>query len=264
MNLITAIKPGELVTHLFDVPSDYTITLAVTDSKGAVGVAEIHVAVGGGAGVVPDGFSVGGMPLAVGKGSGEQISLSWGDSAACGFVDSDYEIYSGMIGDFTSHIEVLCSTAGATSTTIAGGMGDFYYLVVPTNGVWEGSYGRASDGSERGQGSSACLPQGVAACTTCGNGLLEPAEVCDDPDLAGETCVSLGFDGGVLECGSACDGFNTLGCFLVGCGNGIQEGTEVCDGEDLAGESCSSQGFGSGTLACGVLCDAFDTSGCLP
>jgi hypothetical protein len=42
--------------------------------------------------------------------------------------------------------------------------GNRYYLVVPTNGVVEGSYGLTSEGDERLQGSSACMPQSIASC----------------------------------------------------------------------------------------------------
>lgn len=47
----------------------------------------------------------------------------------------------------------------------------------------------------------------------CGNGVLESGEVCDGADLGGQTCVSQGFDGGVLSCNAGCSAFVTSGCF---------------------------------------------------
>ena len=63
--------------------------------------------------------------------------------------DSDYEIYEGRLGDFTSHRSIVCSTGGATTATIAPDSGDRYYLVVPTTGLSEGSYGQDGAGNER-------------------------------------------------------------------------------------------------------------------
>ncbi|GIW66546.1 MAG: hypothetical protein KatS3mg095_0444 [Candidatus Parcubacteria bacterium] len=45
----------------------------------------------------------------------------------------------------------------------------------------------------------------------CGNNLKEPGEECDDPDLGGQSCVSLGYSGGTLSCNSNCT-FNTSQC----------------------------------------------------
>jgi hypothetical protein len=46
----------------------------------------------------------------------------------------------------------------------------------------------------------------------CGNNAVETGEVCDGADLAGETCVSQGFDAGTLLCLADCSGFDTSGC----------------------------------------------------
>ena len=60
----------------------------------------------------------------------------------------------------------------------------------------------------------------LAAWGTCGNGgevcdddVVQGSEVCDGSDLQGETCISLGFSGGVLACLIDCTGFDTSGCF---------------------------------------------------
>jgi hypothetical protein len=76
-----------------------------------------------------------------------------------------------------------------------------------------------------------------------------------------ETCVTLGYLGGDLDCGLDCS-FDTSGCLLPECGNDTQEATELCDGADLAGEDCISRGYLEGTLACDSDCMGFDESGC--
>jgi len=97
----------------------------------------------------------------------------------------------------------------------------------------------------------------------CGNDILEPPEVCDGSDLAGEDCVSLGFGVGLLGCNNRCNGFDTRECSpSVFCGNSIIDTTEVCDGSELGGADCESQGFHGGELGCRTNCGAFDTSDC--
>lgn len=97
----------------------------------------------------------------------------------------------------------------------------------------------------------------------CANGALDPGEACDGDLLDGKTCMSEGFDDGVLACAPDCT-LDNSGCLLFSCGNNTVEGNEMCDGDNLAGQDCVSQGFVSGTLACAPNCGAFDTSGCEP
>ena len=115
-----------------------------------------------GAGRVPDGGPVPGTPLTVELVPGNDILLSWG--ASCTATDTDFAVYEGALGDFTSHLPRLCGTAGATMVTLTPSSGNRYYLVVPTNSAREGSYGLRSDLTERPASSAACLPQAVAAC----------------------------------------------------------------------------------------------------
>jgi hypothetical protein len=96
-----------------------------------------------------------------------ELTLSWGTSCLPG--DTDYEIYEGTMGPMTtqgfySHTEKLCSTSGLTSQTFPEPGGSAYYLVVPRNAAGEGSYGQASNLTERPVGVSACLPQALAGC----------------------------------------------------------------------------------------------------
>ena len=48
----------------------------------------------------------------------------------------------------------------------------------------------------------------------CGNGAIDAGEDCDQRNLNGKTCVTQGFAGGILTCGSNCV-FETSGCSNV-------------------------------------------------
>jgi hypothetical protein len=84
---------------------------------------------------------------------GGDVALAWG--ASCTTDADDYAVYRGSLGIWYSHGSILCTTGGATTATVTPG-GDEYYLVVPLNGTFEGSYGAGSTGSEIPQGTGAC------------------------------------------------------------------------------------------------------------
>jgi len=113
------------------------------------------------AGAVPRGES-GSTPLTVEPFSGNLL-LNWG--ASCSANDTDYEIYEGQIGDFTTHSIKLCSTGGATGAIVFPDADDSYYLVVPRNATGEGSYGVASGNIERPAATAPCLVQQAGACS---------------------------------------------------------------------------------------------------
>ena len=113
------------------------------------------------AGRVPGDGAWPGTPLTVAW-DGMRVTLSWGVS--CMPSDGDYEIYEGTIGYWYGHEMRYCSTGGLTTKTFTPLAGNSYYLVVPTNGTREGSYGTNSSGAERPQGSPACLAQQVGSC----------------------------------------------------------------------------------------------------
>ena len=115
--------------------------------------------------VIGDLVSAGEVPttLAIEKASGGNLTLTWAQS--CVSSDTDYEIYEGTLAaPFDTHRAILCSSGGATTKTFAPGSGNVYYLVVPTSGTKEGSYGKRSDGTERPVGSQQCVPQQIGAC----------------------------------------------------------------------------------------------------
>ena len=114
------------------------------------------------AGRVPDGGPAPGTPLMAEIAPGGDLTLTWG--ASCTPTDTDFAVYEGALGSFTSHVPRLCSTAGSLIVTLTPAAGSSYYLVVPTNGPREGSYGTRSDLAERPPSAAACLPQAIAAC----------------------------------------------------------------------------------------------------
>ncbi|NVB38870.1 hypothetical protein G6O69_13595 [Pseudenhygromyxa sp. WMMC2535] len=89
----------------------------------------------------------------------------------------------------------------------------------------------------------------------CGDGLAEGDEACDGEDLAGQTCVSLGYTLGELACRENCT-LDQSGCYVDAvCGNGTREGNEECDGDDLDGLTCANiDDFVGGELACNEDC----------
>ncbi len=100
----------------------------------------------------------------------------------------------------------------------------------------------------------------------CGNGVIEPGEQCDGPNLAGSSCSSVWpslYDSGELLCSSACL-FDSSFCHpLLRCGNGVREPDqgEACDGIDYGISTCIGLGFTGGSLACTPAC-SLDTAGC--
>lgn len=96
----------------------------------------------------------------------------------------------------------------------------------------------------------------TAACVgtavdVCGDGVATGSELCDNGDLNGGSCASLGFVSGTLVCGSDCT-FETAGCSR--CGDGVLDAEESCDGAVPEGLDCTSEGFAAGSLACASDC----------
>jgi len=150
-NAIDAQGLGWFSACLLGVTGDWVIRAAVECGGGPVGP-----------GTVPNGGDVPGVPLRVDEVAGGQLELTWGDS--CSASDTDYEVYEGFMGAYYSHFSKFCTTGGATTVVFAPDMFNRYYLVVPTDGVQEGSYGRDSDGNERPLGGGACKSQGQVIC----------------------------------------------------------------------------------------------------
>jgi hypothetical protein len=114
------------------------------------------------AGAVPDGRLVPGMPLTVAVNAAGDLELSWGASCVSG--DTDFAVYEGALGDFTSHAPRSCTTGGTASAVIQPSAGSTYSLVLAHNTTWEGSHGYRGDGTERPRGATTCFPQAVGVC----------------------------------------------------------------------------------------------------
>jgi cysteine-rich repeat protein len=80
---------------------------------------------------------------------------------------------------------------------------------------------------------------------TCGNGIVDVGETCDDGNFVDS-------DGCANNCGIS-----------LACGNGRIDLGEECDGTILNGQTCNSQNFiGGGNLGCSSSCQ-FDTFSCI-
>jgi hypothetical protein len=94
----------------------------------------------------------------------------------------------------------------------------------------------------------------------CGNNVIEGDEVCDLAQVNGETCQSLGYQGGELGCLLTCADYNLLGCFI--CGNEVVDIAEDCEGGVVPeGVTCESMGYQAGDVICGADC-LYDLSEC--
>ena len=72
----------------------------------------------------------------------------------------------------------------------------------------------------------------------CGNGILEPGELCDGSETGNSTCESQGFAGGTLGCNATCDGFDTSSCSNQSCTPDCV-GLE-CGPDPVCGQSCGT------------------------
>ncbi len=99
--------------------------------------------------------------------------------------------------------------------------------------------------------------------SACGDGYLDPGEECEQGDLQGQTCASLGhyIPEGALGCGPTCR-FDRTACGGR-CGDLLVDAErEDCDGGLAPGQTCEGLGYSGGTLACGGGC-RLDVSGCV-
>jgi len=70
----------------------------------------------------------------------------------------------------------------------------------------------------------------LSNCSGCGNGTIAAPEDCEPgygpnakPDLGGQSCEGLGYDGGDLDCSKSCR-FDEGGCYT--CGDATRNGVE--------------------------------------
>lgn len=185
---------------------------------------------------------------------------------------------------------LLCffAACGGDPSVPPGGAGG---LAGAGAGGGAGGTGGLAEGGSGGSGGSAGVVGtggGGGSAARCGDGVREGDEACDGEDLAGNTCPSLGFDGGELGCVD-CE-FDTSDCFRVErcdngtdddgdgltdcadpdcaeqapcprCGDGeVNVEGEACDGS-MVSATCADFGHALGDVRCNDSCE-LDTSDC--
>jgi cysteine-rich repeat protein len=115
----------------------------------------------------------------------------------------------------------------------------------------------------------------AAGCSdeTCGDGTLDPEEICDDGDGNSDTapgacrtdCTPARCGDGVVDPGEDCDGTSpcNAACRFPGCGNGFVDEGEGCDdgadnsdtAPDACRADCTPARCGDGVLDTGEACD---------
>jgi len=135
-----------------------------------------------------------------------------------------------------------CEADGVVDSPYCGGDGnvyeDFISHTCDNAGTCQASCSQNSQPQLIETCSGGCT-SGSCNITVCGNGIIEPGEVCDDGSLNGQP----------NQCNTFCNGFteeddteiifecNTSGsCNITICGNGIIEFGEVCDDGTINGQ----------------------------
>ncbi|MFN2378197.1 MAG: DUF4215 domain-containing protein [Candidatus Binatia bacterium] len=162
--------------------------------------------------------------------------------------------------------------AGDVHVTLAAGSG----------GRWLAGWQRTDFASASGLADDNLMV--AAAEATCGNGLLEIGEACDDgqridDDGCDSNCTRSGCGNGIVNAGEECDDGNgddadrcTTTCAAPRCGDGIVSPFESCDdGNDIDTDSCpntcGAPGCGDGIVQQGIEeCDSggVSTAVCTP
>lgn len=119
----------------------------------------------------------------------------------------------------------------------------------------------AGDGDGNGEGEGEGEGGTSDAPASCQGDGVDFGEECDGADLAGQSCVSLGYASGPLQCDSVCLLDRRACVAQPDCGDGTLNTVEPCEGLELRGETCANQGRGQGELSCRDDC-TLDFSGC--
>lgn len=95
--------------------------------------------------------------------SSTELRIGWSPSDCGG--GTDYGVYEGRLGDWTSHRQIDCyDDGGDLEEVVEFASGDTYYLVVPHSVVSEGSFGTDSSSTERSRGISGCALEQTLGC----------------------------------------------------------------------------------------------------
>jgi hypothetical protein len=162
-------------------------------------------------------------------------------------------------------ISVVTDTQSDSSTTADSTTGETT-VAATTTGEDSTSSGPGEESSSTAvvddstTGEPPSTSTGLGEIAVCGNNVIEGDEACDLTQVNGETCETLGYQGGELGCLLTCEDYNLLGCFI--CGNEVVDIAEDCEGEMLDEEiTCESLGYQAGDVTCGADC-LYDTSEC--
>ncbi|HCC22156.1 TPA: hypothetical protein DEP86_02000, partial [Candidatus Uhrbacteria bacterium] len=122
-------------------------------------------------------------------------------------------------------------------------------------------------------GADMCIGESESEEVGCGNGIINPGEVCELGDLRTEPGADGVCVGGTVEqaCTADCRGWEVVPgtCRIGYCGDGRRQGAEICDDGPLNGTYGHCNGICSGsTFFCGdgaphpsELCDCRDLNG---
>jgi formylglycine-generating enzyme required for sulfatase activity len=136
-----------------------------------------------------------------------------------------------------------------------------------TNGTCGNGVLETGEQCDQGAANSDTAPDACrTSCRTayCGDSVIDDGEVCDSANLSGQTCATRGFTKGELTCSASTCDYNESGCTT--CGNDTAEGEvgepgyEACDRTDFRGQTCVSLGHANGELRC-TAC-AYDFTAC--
>ena len=122
-------------------------------------------------------------------------------------------------------------------------------------------------------------PCGGFAPPSCGDGVLDADEACDDHnttscDGCSSTCTIEGCGNGMVECAEQCDDGGTASCDgcsdackIETCGNGVLDCGEQCDDQntdacDGCSPTCQTEGCGNDVVECGEECEPPNVGGC--
>ena len=163
-----------------------------------------------------------------------------GGSGGSGGVDAAAGADAAVGTDAGADEDVLVGAGGAGGGIggaggLAGGGEDGGSATGGAGGVASGGAGGGTGGGAGGGTGGSTTPDAPAAAS-CGNGIVESPEQCDDTNnIPGDGCSELC----TIELGFKCSGSPSV-CTPATCGDGVVEGNERCDdGNTMPFDGCS-------------------------
>jgi len=99
---------------------------------------------------------------------------------------------------------------------------------------------------------------------TCGNGTVDPGEICDGNVILCREIDSNVFSAGKAKCSKDCSGWDTITCDYAEstCGNDKVEGVEQCDSNTILCSELNPEKYGSGQALCKTDCSGWSEDKC--